>query len=449
MNQLHTATHYQRSLYNATGGQASGVNVGAAIRMRGPVDPERIRGALDALTARHEALRTTLMRQDTTDTAHQVISDQFPLELREVSVPEPDEEQRETTYAALLQAELRRPFVLESSPLARAALVTLAHDDQVFALIAHHAVMDGWSAGVIRDEFPRLYEYGTSAALAPPMLHLVDYAMWEAGLADDPATREHWRAALADASPRLTFPPGMPAIGAIVRTTPHPLPLDQGPTLSAFRSLMVAEQASPTAVLLAALAASLSDHATSERITFGVMRSNRQQRDIRGTVGFLAGHVPVTVDLSGDPSCETLVGRTAHAYDRAISRPAPLSVLRSALPDNRPGPLFDVSLNYSHQQARHQTDAIVMSGGVMFSPFDLAHSEPTEHPWWDGASLLDFQIRSDPAGRLSGTLVADAHMFGGTPAARFGERFAAALRGFADRPTDRLSDLLTPKEWAL
>ncbi|MBE1878318.1 condensation domain-containing protein [Myceligenerans pegani] len=448
MSRLHTATHYQRSLYDATGGRASGVNVAAAIRMRGHIDPERIRAALDALTARHEALRTTLTRRDAAGAA-QAIGDTSPLELREVSVPEPDEDQREATCAALLQAELRRPFVLESSPLARAVLVTLADDDQVFALIAHHAVMDGWSAGVIRDEFPRLYEYGTSAALAPPVLHLVDYAMWEAGLADDPATREYWQAALADASPRLAFPPGMPAIGAVARTTPHQLPLEHGPTLGAFHSLMIAEQASPTAVLLAALAASLSDHATNGRITFGVMRSNRQQRDIRGTVGFLAGHVPVTVDLSGDPSCETLVGRTAHAYDRAISRPAPVGVLRAALPDTGPGPLFDVSLNYSRQQPRHQTDAIVESAGVTFSPFDLAHEEPTDHPWWDGASLLDFQIRSDPAGRLSGALVADAHMFGGARAARFGERFAAALRGLADRPTDRLSDLVTPKEPAL
>ena len=448
MSTLHTATHYQRSLYNATGGQASGVNVGAAVRMRGHVDPERTRIALDALTARHEALRTTLTRHDTTGTAHQIIGSRFPLELREVSVSESDEVQRESACAGLLQAELRRPFVLKDSPLARALLVTLADDDRVFALIAHHVIVDGWSAGVIRDEFPHLYEYGTSATLPPPVLHLADYAVWEAELADDPATQEYWRAALADARPRLAFPHDVPAVGAIARTTPHPLRLDHGPTLSALTSLMVEEQASTTAVLLAALAASLSDHATNERITFGVMRSNRQQRDIRGTVGFLAGHVPVTVDLSGDPACATLVGRTAHAYDRAISRPAPAGVLRAALPDTGRGPLFDVSLNYSHQQARHQADAVVKGAGVTFSPFDLAHEEPTDHPWWDGASLLDFQIRSDSAGRLSGALVADAHMFGDAEAAGFAARFAAALRGFADRPGDRLSDLVTAKESA-
>ncbi|MFC8943646.1 condensation domain-containing protein, partial [Streptomyces griseoincarnatus] len=200
-----------------------------------------------------------------------------------------------------------------------------------------------------------------------------------------------------------------------------------------------------TAVLLAALAASLSDHATNERITFGVMRSNRQQRDIRGTVGFLAGHVPVTVDLSGDPSCTTLVGRTADAYDRAISRPAPVGVLRAALPDSGRGPLFDVTLNYSHHQGRDQADAVVKAAGIAFSSYDLAHDEPTNHPWWDGASLLDFQISSDSAGRLSGALVADAHMFGDSEASGFAERFAAALRRFADRPRGRLSELVPAK----
>jgi len=448
VSKLHTATHYQRSLYNATGGRASGVNVGAAVRMRGHVDPDRIRIALDVLTARHEALRTTLTWQEATSTAHQVIGSHLPLALNEVSVPEADEDQRESACAALLQAELRRPFVLKDSPLARALLVTLADDDRVFAMIAHHAIMDGWSAGVIRDEFPHLYEYGMSATLPRPVLHLADYAVWDADLADDSATQEHWRVALADASPRLAFASGVPAVGAIARSTPHPLQLDHGPSLSALHSLMVEAQASTTAVLLAALAASLSDHATNERITFGVMRSNRQQRDIRGTVGFVAGHVPVTVDLSDDPACATLVGRTADAYDRAISRPAPVSVLRAALPDTGHGPLFDVSLNYSHQQARHPADAVVQGAGITFSPFDLAHEEPTDHPWWDGASLLDFQIRSDSAGRLSGALVADAHMFDDAEAVGFAERFAAALRRFADRPGDRLSDLFTAKESA-
>lgn len=451
MSTLYAATHYQRSLYDATGGLASGVNVGAAVRMRGPADPGRVRAALNALTARHEALRTTLTRGDigggtggdAVGPAHQRIGDHATPDLREVSVADVAEDQRESACAALLQAELRRPFVLADSPLARAVLVTLADDDRVFAVIAHHAIMDGWSAGVIRDELPHLYEHGTRATLPPPALHLADYAVWEAELADDPATRRHWRAALADARPRLTFPGAVSDVGAVARTTPRPLPLGHGLTLGALHPLMVAERASATAVLLAALAASLSHHATNERITFGVMRSNRQQRDVRGTVGFLAGHVPVTVDLSGDPSCATLVGRTADVYDRAISRPAPAGVLRGALPDAGRGPLFDVSLNYSHGQ---QADTVVTGAGIAFSPFDLAHEEPTDHPWWDGASLLDFQVGSDPAGRLSGVLVADANMLGDPEAAGFAERFVAALRRFADRPGDRISDLGTVPE---
>jgi hypothetical protein len=39
-------------------------------------------------------------------------------------------------------------------------------------------------------------------------------------------------------------------------------------------------------------------------------------------------------------------------------------------------------------------------------------------------------------------------MFGDAEAAGFAARFAAALRGFADRPADRLSDLVTAKESA-
>ncbi|MFI6428299.1 condensation domain-containing protein [Promicromonospora sp. NPDC050880] len=444
MSTLHTATHYQRSLYGATGGRASGVTVGAAVRMRGHTDPRRVRAALAALTARHEALRTTLTRPGTSTAAHQVVGEHTPPDLREVSLATIEPKEREAACAALLQAELRRPFVLADSPLVRALLVTLADDDRVFAVIGHHAIMDGWSAGVIRDDFRYLYEHGPGAPLAPPALHLADYAAWEAELSDDPATREHWRAVLADARPRLSFPRETPAVGTLARTTPHPLPLDHGPALDALRPLMAEHRASTTAVLLAALAAALRDHATDERITVGVMRSNRRQREVRATVGFLAGHVPVTVDLSGDPSCATLVGRAADAYDRAITRPAPAGVLRASLPDVGPGPLFDVSLNYSAGERR--PDAVVTGAGTTFSPFDLAHEGPTDHPWWDGASLLDFQVRSDPAGRFAGVLVADATVFGDRAAARFAGRFTAALRRVAEHPGDRLGDLGATRE---
>ncbi len=53
----------------------------------------------------------------------------------------------------LARREASLPFDLEAGPLMRAALLTLDKSDHFLVVSLHHIVADGWSMGVLVDEF--------------------------------------------------------------------------------------------------------------------------------------------------------------------------------------------------------------------------------------------------------------------------------------------------------
>src|SRR5262249_29863815 len=122
-----------------------------AMRLRGPLDVDALRAALDALQERHEVLRTRLVSQPD-GTACQVVDPPSGFCL-EACVADSEDSARD-----LIGTDALVPFDLAAGPLARARLIRLAEDDHVLALYLHHVVSDEWSALVLRRELSILYE---------------------------------------------------------------------------------------------------------------------------------------------------------------------------------------------------------------------------------------------------------------------------------------------------
>ncbi|RXG86993.1 non-ribosomal peptide synthetase [Bradyrhizobium vignae] len=174
-------------------------NLPFAFRLQGPLDPAALAQAIDDVVRRHESLRTafgwngeapesriaalrTLGRIMTVET----IGDGHPhnnkrrkaLELRKINL--------------LIQRETYVPIDITRAPLLRARLLRLHDDDHVLLLTLHHAVVDGWSIGVLFEELSSRY-----AALAgypsvplkspPPAFSAV--ARWQRWWCDTDAAR--------------------------------------------------------------------------------------------------------------------------------------------------------------------------------------------------------------------------------------------------------------------
>lgn len=125
-------------------------NIPVVRRLRGPLEADALRRALDASVARHETLRS---RYPATEDGRPVLAVDPPGPAA-LTVADADDE----AHAERLVDEASAvPFDLERGPLLRALLIRLAADDHVLLLVVHHSVSDGWSSEVLLGEILRGY----------------------------------------------------------------------------------------------------------------------------------------------------------------------------------------------------------------------------------------------------------------------------------------------------
>ena len=191
----------------------------AALRLTGPLDVAALEGALNAVVARHEALRTTFAAAE--GRPEQVVAPALavPLPVADLSALPPAA--REAAVVARAQAEAGAPFDLAAGPLLRAALLRLGPAEHVLLLTLHHVVADGWSMDVLLRELSGAYgaiSRGEAPALPALPVQYGDYAAWQRGWLQGEVLEgqlAYWREALAGLPEALDLP------------TDHPYPAQQ------------------------------------------------------------------------------------------------------------------------------------------------------------------------------------------------------------------------------
>lgn len=189
-------------------------NILQAFRIRGSLDVAALRRALNAVVARHEALRTTFGTE--AGEPMQCVADELEIDIgiRELTADGPvDREQRLRELGREITAE---PFDLERGPLLRAHLYRIGPDDHALYLVVHHAVADGWSVGVLVKELGHCYRaavQGRAPTLPPLEIQYGDYALWQREHLADPrvaAQVRYWTERLETAPRLLELPADRP-----------------------------------------------------------------------------------------------------------------------------------------------------------------------------------------------------------------------------------------------
>src|ERR1700712_363519 len=119
-----------------------------ALRLAGYIDAAALQTALDDVVARHEALRTIVVRDagPPYQQVHPPMS--VPLTVRDLP-PHPSRQQ--VAEEQLAEAEAISLDV-EQLPLLRATLARFDSHDSTLSLVSHHSACDGWSLNlVLRD----------------------------------------------------------------------------------------------------------------------------------------------------------------------------------------------------------------------------------------------------------------------------------------------------------
>ena len=310
-------------------------NVALSLRLRGPLDVQRLEAALHLLVQRHESLRTRLALQQ--GQVMQIVEPAVELPFERIDLRDTTPDAREAAARALLSERVAAPFDLRQAPLHRATLVRLADDDHALLWVQHHAITDNWSMTVLVRELllcEAAWLDGRTPQLPPLALHYADHAVHQhapAEVARRAAQRSHWLTRLAGLQP-LQLPTDFPRpVRPSFRGGKVSAPLS--PALqAALRSAAVRAQATPFVVLLAAFQLLLSRQAGVSDIAVGVPVANRHTLAAESLVGTLVNTLVLRTDLSGDPAVGELLQRVRRtALDAFDHQDMPFDELVEAL----------------------------------------------------------------------------------------------------------------------
>ncbi|SDZ31331.1 amino acid adenylation domain-containing protein, partial [Lysobacter sp. yr284] len=331
----------------------------AALRIRGDLDRAALRRTLDALMARHEALRSVFATVDGQPQLR-LLPAATPLPLVEYDFSERDDAAAQ--LASLGEAETKLPFDLANGPLIRARLIRMPHDEHVLFLCQHHIVSDGWSIGVLTRELTQLYaafSEGRENPLAPLPIQYPDYAAWQRQwLGGERLQRqaEFWRETLSEVPALLELPTDRPRpakqdfAAALV-----PVAFDAELTAS-LRRLSQAHGTTLFMTLMAAWATVLSRLSGQEQVVVGVPTANRGRPETEGLLGLFVNTLALPVRLDGEPSVGELLARVratvlAAQDHQDLPFEQVVEIVRPQRSLNH-SPLFQVLFNWQNNDVR-------------------------------------------------------------------------------------------------
>jgi len=374
-------------------------NIPLALRLTGPLDTGALGRALGLLAARHEALRTRLAT-GTSGRPAQVIDAPGPVPLELTDLAEFEPGKRQARLREIIDSEAARPFSLSEGPLLRTSLLRLDQAEHMLLVVVHHAVFDGWSAGVFLRELAALYGAevtGEPAGLPELPVQFADYAIWERDRLEGTVLAEldgYWRKEMA----------GFETAG-IPTDRPRPV-IDNfagglaervmgGALLEALRELSRREGTTLFVTLMAGLQALLHRYTGQTDLVVGTVSANRGRAELAPLIGFLVNTLPIRADLSGDPEFTQLLARVKEATLGAFAhQDLPFGKLVETLGIERDAsraPIFQIALTYAERDATplHAagvgfaiTDLVV---GIEAAKFDLtfAAEARTDGLWFE------------------------------------------------------------------
>jgi amino acid adenylation domain-containing protein len=284
-------------------------NMPYATWLDGPLDPDALQRAMDALVARQAVLRTRFVAFD--GVPEQVVDDAGTVAIERVELPSDVDDGERTKQAESIAIDLgSQPFDLATGPLVRAALIQAGPDRHLFVLVMHHIVSDGESMKILMDELSALYR--GSAALSPLWMEYGDYAVWQRDVVRGEELDRllgYWRGQLAGAPQVLTLPADrarparLSSRGAVARVT-----IDAD-TTRRLGEVAYGTNATMFMVFLTGFFAVLSRYTRQTDIVTGTQVAGRTHTELDPIVGMFTNTLPLRVSLAGDPSFVELLGR--------------------------------------------------------------------------------------------------------------------------------------------
>ncbi len=417
-------------------------NLPMVVRLKGRLDLAAFQKSLDEIVRRHEVLRTrfTLVAGKPV----QEIRPSMPLPVRLVDLTESPAEKREALARRFAAEEAGKPFDLANGPLLRAALLRLELDDHVAVLVMHHIVTDGWSMGILLEEFAALYAVYTGAAQNPLTelpVQYADYTLWQRDWLQGEvleAQLAYWKEQLAGLPPILELPTDRPRPAVMTSngdTHVFHLPKNLSEQVKQFGK---EEGATLFMTLLACFQALLARYSSTDDIAVGTVVANRNVKEVEGLIGFFVNTLVMRARFDAQTGFRGALQQVRRAALGAYAhQDLPFETLVEALQPPRDlshSPLFQVMFVLDPPMP-----AALELPGLSIHPMP----SPTGQASYD----LTLSISSSPDG-LIGALEFNTDLWERSTIERFAAHYQNLLSSALDDPEKPVWELefLSPEE---
>lgn len=270
-------------------------NVAVRFRLLGPLDRETFERALQALTERHEALRTSFAVHP--GGLVERIAPRVTLPVEWCDLRSLDEETQAAELLHLSMEHARQILSMAKAPLLRVRVLRLGDEEHILLWNAHLSICDGWSVGLLSKDLMDCYgelSHGREPATRNS-LDYGDYAVWldaQRKTAEYETHRSYWKqrmqglrvSDLPDEWHASDTSGGSPALQSIV------LPRDLTDSL-----LAIAQRNHATFfhAVLAAFGLLMRTHQSSPQVAVETPMSGRDQSELEGIVGAFVNTLPI------------------------------------------------------------------------------------------------------------------------------------------------------------
>jgi len=298
--------------------------------LTGTLDREILVRAIELVVARNKIL--SARAADVGGVTHQFLDGDAPVVSVEsesfANVPESRHDER---WSELMTRTTSR-LDLARGELVRPVLVSLAPTRQVLLLTIHHFAFDRGSVKPLLEELRDCYNaLASDKPLPEPPPQFMDLAVYLDGLPQTERGQQalaFWHQTLAGAQP-LALPTqhSRAAVDAQRETAPRGVrPFPVGGQVNAvipprvyadLQQLVRTERAMAFMVLLASVVATLQRTTGQEDVILRMTHSLRGTPGAHRMIGFVANHLLIRVDASGNPSFRELLKRARSAVSMA------------------------------------------------------------------------------------------------------------------------------------
>ncbi|PLY40170.1 hypothetical protein CSZ94_22390 [Janthinobacterium sp. ROICE36] len=282
--------------------------------LEGALDLAALHAAFTGIVAAHESLRTVFYEIDG-ELFQRILPPQpVPIGMTELDSADAD------AVLAIEESLFAAPFDLTADAPLRMHLIRLDAYHHRLVVVLHHIASDGWSLGILVKSLQDAYVGCVSGPA--PAIQYADYAQWLAAplqLAQNAASLDYWRTALADAPSLHGLPTDFvrPAERSFRGQQLHQQ-LD-AEAADGLRCLAASVGATPFMLLETLFGALVTRYSGNEDVIIGTPMANRRHEDIWHLIGYFVNLVPLRHAIDARRSFRELLASSKEETLRAFA----------------------------------------------------------------------------------------------------------------------------------